>query len=510
MLFNSTFFLFAFLPIALGGFLIIRRSGRARAALAWLVAASFCFYAWAQPGFFGLLLASILANFGIGLALQDAGNDRTRRLWLIAGIAANLLVLGVFKYAHFGLETWNALASQELSLPAFGLPLAISFFTFQQIAYLSDTANGRVRERSLLAYTLFVAFFPKLIAGPIVNHEEMMGQVDDLPGRGGVATDIAVGLTLFSMGLFKKVVLADAIAGRTGSLFDLAAAGIELGFFEAWVAALGFTFQVYFDFSGYSDMALGLARCFGIVLPLNFHSPYKAANIAEFWRRWHVTLTRWLRLFLFVPISRSLMRRGGGRWDGAAVAIAQLITMGLCGLWHGAGWNFVLWGGVHGLLLVAHDAWGVAKKRLGLVGRVPAPLGEALGRSLLLLVVAATFVIFRAADLGTAAGMLEAMSGAHGVFDTEAVERFLGLVGLEGALAMAGLLLVCWLAPNSQEILADYEPALDLRRFRRTPPAARRMWQPSPAWALFALACLLPSIYLILVEGYEEFIYRFF
>ncbi len=457
-----------------------------------------------------LLLGSLLANFGVGLLLQDAATERTRRTWLTLGVAGNLLALGAFKYAGFGLETWNALTSQDHGLPAIGLPLAISFFTFQQIAYLSDTAAGRVRERRLLEYALFISFFPKLIAGPIVYHGEMMRQLDAPPQRGGAALDVAVGLTLFCMGLFKKVVLGDAIAGRTGALFDLAEAGVELGFFEAWTAALGFTFQVYFDFSGYSDMALGLARCFGIVLPLNFHSPYKAPNIGEFWRRWHITLTRWLRLFLFVPISRGIMRRGDGRWDSVAVAVAQLVTMGLCGLWHGAGWNFVLWGGIHGALLVGHGGWVFAKKRLGLAGRLPAPLADALGRTVLLLVLAATFVIFRAADLDGAGRMLETMSGANGVLDPAALSRFGALIGLEGALALTAMLLVVWVAPNSQEILADYEPALDLRRFKRTPLAARFRWRPTSAWALFALACLLPALYSIVVEGYEEFIYRFF
>jgi D-alanyl-lipoteichoic acid acyltransferase DltB (MBOAT superfamily) len=316
------------------------------------------------------------------------------------------------------------------------------------------------------------------------------------------------------MGLFKKVVFADAIAGQTGALFDAAALGLELTFLEAWTAALGFTFQVYFDFSGYSDMALGLSRCFGIVLPLNFHSPYKATNISEFWRRWHITLTRWLRLFLFVPISRRIMRRGGERWDAAAVAVAQMITMGLCGLWHGAGWNFVLWGVLHGGLLVAHDGWVAAKRRLGLTGRLPPAMAAALGRAALLLVLASSFVIFRAENLEVAGRMLETMSGmgsgAGVIFDATAIDRFLATVGGAEALAMTALLIVVWLAPNTQEILADYDPALDLRRFSRRKIHPLLRWRPSARWALFTLASLLVSICAILVRGYEEFIYRFF
>ncbi len=517
MLFQSTLFLFVFLPIVLGGFLAIQRVGRVRVAVAWLVTASALFYAQAQPHFLAVFAGSIAANFAVGLRIQDAGSERARRFWLWLGVVANLAGLAWFKYAHFALETLDQLlalagAAGGLApgLERVGLPLAISFFTFQQIAYLVDTAEGSVRERSFLDYALFVGFFPKQVAGPIVHHREMMGQVAALAARRPRALDVAAGGTLFVMGLFKKVVLADAVAGRAGALFDLAHAGVPLTFGEAWTAALGFTFQVYFDFSGYSDMALGLSRCFGITLPLNFHSPYKAADINEFWRRWHITLTRWLRLFLFFPISRGIMRRGGPRWDATAVVVGQLVTMLLCGLWHGAGWTFVLWGGLHGVLLVLHDGWVALKRRLGLAGRLPAPLAHGLGRSLLLATLAATFVVFRAGDLGVAGAILGAMGDLPGAFSSEATQRFAGTVGWPGLAAGALLLAVVWGAPNTQEILADYDPALDLRRFAHEPIPARLRWRPTPGWALFALGCLLPSLYAIFTEGYEEFIYRFF
>jgi D-alanyl-lipoteichoic acid acyltransferase DltB (MBOAT superfamily) len=257
MLFNSTLFLFAFLPVVLGGFLLIQRSKHAPIAVSWLVAASLFFYGWAQPAFLLLLLASVCINFVLGLWIQDAASDRTRGVWTTAGVVLNLAGLAVFKYADFAVATIDPALAATWRLDAIVLPLAISFFTFQQIAYLSDTRHGRVRERSFSHYVLFVTFFPKLVAGPIVHHDEMLDQLHTLPERRVGSTDVAVGLTLFSMGLFKKVVLADALAGQTGALFDLAAAGVELSFFEAWVAAFGFTFQVYFDFSGYSDMALG-------------------------------------------------------------------------------------------------------------------------------------------------------------------------------------------------------------------------------------------------------------
>ncbi|MEE2674317.1 MAG: MBOAT family O-acyltransferase [Myxococcota bacterium] len=510
MLFNSTLFLFAFLPIVLGGFLALQRWDRARFGVAWLVASSLVFYAWAQPSFLLLLLASILGNFSIGLWIQGAGSERGRRAWCVLGVVLNVALLAVFKYAGFAVEIVQGLGAQDFRVDAIALPLAISFFTFQQISYLSDTAQGRVSERSLLHYTLFIAFFPKLVAGPIVHHDEMLDQVHALPERRVVSRDVAVGLTLFSMGLFKKVILADALAARTGAFFDLAAAGVSLNFFEAWTAALGFSFQVYFDFSGYTDMALGLARCFGIVLPLNFHAPYKATNISQFWRRWHITLTRWLRLYIFIPVSRGIMRRGGGRWDTSAIVVGQMLTMGLCGLWHGAGWNFVVWGLLHGVLLVGYDGWTVAKRRLGLAGSLPAPVGLLLGRATLFACLAATFVVFRAADLAVAGEMLRTMSGADGVWTVDTASRLAVTIGFEGGLLLVGLLAIVWYAPSSHEILGDDEPALDVARWVREPLDLRWRWRPTPGWALAGLAALLPGVYWILIEGHEEFIYRFF
>ena len=509
MLFNSTLFLFAFLPLVLGGFLALQRARPGLLGIAWLLAASLCFYAWAQPSFLLLLIASVLGNFWLGLLIQDAASRRLRRAACVAGVAANLGLLGVFKYAGFAAEVASQLGAGSFRVEAFALPLAISFFTFQQISYLVDTRDGRVAERSLLHYALFITFFPKLVAGPIVRHDEMLDQVHALPGRSVGVRDVAVGLTLFSIGLFKKVVLADALVGRTSGFFDLAAAGVPLSFFEAWVAALGFTLQVYFDFSGYTDMALGLARCFGFALPLNFHSPYKATDISEFWRRWHITLTRWLRLHLFVPISRKIMRRGE-QWETLAIVVAQIVTMTLCGLWHGAGWSFVVWGLLHGVLLVGHDGWTVLKRKLRLKGRLPPLVAQPMARVTLLFFLAATFVIFRADSLPTAGEMLRTMAGLGPLLGDDTVERLSRTVGLEGGLLLASLLALVWIAPASHEILADDRPALDLQRFARKPLPARWRWRPTPAWAVAGLASLLPAVYWILTAGYQPFIYRFF
>ena len=510
MLFNSTFFLFVFLPVVLAGFFWIQHSRRAGLLVPWLIGASLFFYAWAQPALLLLLLGSVAVNFTLGLWIQDAGTDARKRGLCALGVTFDLALLGVFKYADFAVTSVAPDLAAHWRLDAIVLPLAISFFTFQQIAYLSDTRHGRVAERRFTHYLLFVTFFPKLVAGPIVHHDEMLDQLHALPGRRVDVRDLAVGLTLFTMGLFKKVVLADAVAGQTAPLFDLAATGVELTFLEAWMAALGFTFQVYFDFSGYSDMAIGLARCFGITLPLNFHSPYKALDISEFWRRWHVTLTRWLRLYLFIPTSRRIMRRGGERFDTLAVVVAQAVTMTLCGLWHGAGWNFVLWGALHGALLVGHDGWLALKRRLRLSGLLPEPLAAVLARATLLLVLAATFVVFRAPDLATAGAILSGMVDPVTGFEADALARATASIGLSGAALVVVFTAIVWLLPNTQQLLADEKPVLDMQRFRDAPVDPRLRWRPNPTWAVIVLAMALGSVYFILVEGYEEFIYRFF
>jgi alginate O-acetyltransferase complex protein AlgI len=515
MLFNSTLFIFVFLPLAVGVFYALAGRLNGRAGLAWLIVASLFFYGLSEPAWLALLIVSIVGNFAVGLAIQRTRATTLGRAWLILGIAFDLCVLGWFKYTGFALENLVALGvldAQSGDLVSVALPLAISFFTFQQIAYLVETYQGQVRETRFFHYFLFVAFFPKLIAGPIVHHEEIMEQLDEAPRRRFDPANLAIGLTLLSFGLFKKVVLADGIGARATPLFVAADLGIALTFTEAWVAALAYTFQVYFDFSGYSDMAIGAARCFGIVLPLNFHSPYKATNISEFWRRWHVTLSRWLRLYLFVPISRTLMRRGEA-FEGPAIIIAQLVTMLLCGLWHGAGWGFVVWGGLHGLLLVGHDGWELLKHRLSLADALPRALSEWLGRTTLMASLAATFVIFRAADLDSAWEMLRAMFSPVSLaatFSEAGPARFGGHADGLGLLHLTGLFGIVWLLPNTQELLAAHRPVLDLRRFVPEGSGPRIAWRPNLAWAAVTLLALCWSLYTIIVDGYEDFVYRFF
>jgi alginate O-acetyltransferase complex protein AlgI len=388
MLFNSPEFVLGFLPVALGGFFLAGRLGGPRWALRWLIAASLFFYGWWNPKFVLLLGGSILVNHWIAERIRR----RASRRWLVAGIAANLAVLGWFKYANFFIHGVLRLHTPELQI---FLPLAISFFTFQQVMFLVESYRGIRVEAGLLPYAAFVAFFPHLIAGPIVRPREIMPQLLAADLAVPRAEHIAEGMTIFLLGLAKKVVLADTFAHYADIGFAAAAQGAPISFVEAWYAAAAYALQIYFDFSGYSDMAIGLARMLNVRFPLNFVSPYKAADIADFWRRWHITLSGFLRDHLYIPL-------GGNRCGEARRDINLMVTMLLGGLWHGAAWNFVLWGGLHGCYLLAHRRFR---------WRMPA----LAGRALTLLAVVIAWVPFRANNLDATLAMLRGMAGWNGV-----------------------------------------------------------------------------------------------
>jgi alginate O-acetyltransferase complex protein AlgI len=506
MLFNSYEFIFFFLPLTLAGFFWIGRWGHG-AAIGWLVLTSLFFYGWWNPVYLWLIAGSMVANFAIGRRLgRDYGRNRrlAARLWLILGVSANLALLGWYKYATFLVDSVNQFPGIELYLHNIILPLAISFFTFQQIAYLVDAYQGITREYKFSHYLLFVTFFPQLIAGPIVHHKEMLPQFMAWETLRLNSSNIAVGLTIFAIGLFKKVVLADGVAPYATPVFDAAARSEQLTLLEAWGGALAYTFQLYFDFSGYSDMAIGAARMFGIRLPLNFHSPYKATSIVEFWRRWHITLSRFLRDYLYIPL-------GGNRHGQTARYRNLFITMLLGGLWHGAGWTFVVWGGLHGIYLAANHAWDRLVQRLWPRGLLPPALSRVLAWSVTFLAVVVGWVFFRAADFGAALTMLKGMAGFNGAALPNAVSARLGefWTMLEGWgfhsylgggklfvltwLWVGGLLAVALLAPNTQQIMAHAEPALrpyggrpehELRLLPRLPDWLR--WRPSAPWAICA------------------------
>jgi alginate O-acetyltransferase complex protein AlgI len=517
MLFSSYIFLFAFLPPTLIGFCLLSSWAGPKPAKLWLTLASLVFYGWWNPIYVVLIVASMLFNFWLGQRMGRAkragGSSRT---WLFWGVAANLVLLGYFKYANFFVNNVNSLCGADWSLGKIVLPLGISFFTFTQIAYLADVSRGVVCEYDLGDFLLFITFFPHLIAGPIIHHSEMMPQFREARTYRFDWENLAVGLAIFAVGLFKKVVIADSLSGHVAKVFGSAAAGHALYSLDAWAGILSYTFQIYFDFSGYSDMAIGLARMFGIVLPLNFNSPYKAVNIIEFWRRWHMTLSRFLRDYLYIPL-------GGNRHGPRRRYVNLTLTMALGGLWHGAAWTFVLWGLFHGLCLgVNHlwQGWWGGKPEVG--GAVPsAPASRAkrrgaLGtarptwmewlaphasRGLTFLLVVLGWVLFRAADLPTAQHFLAAMFGlgAAPVAGTPV------LLKAKVWFWLVGLLAFVWLLPNSAEMFSKQQPYPAILKGRDPGKASWWSWRMNRAWACFAALLLAFSVLSLSRAG--EFLY---
>jgi alginate O-acetyltransferase complex protein AlgI len=471
VLFNAYDFLFGFLPIVLIGHVQALRRGP-RAAMTWLAAASLFFYAhWYWP-YLILFCGSMAFNFRLGQFLSNPEVDAGRRhRGLVAGIVANLGLLGFFKYGGFVAENL-ALVGVDIGLPSVALPLAISFFTFQQVAYLVDAHRGYTRAHDAIDYVLFVSFFPQLVAGPIVHHGEILPQL--AAGKAPTAEDRSVGLTMFVMGLAKKVLIADALAPFVNTTFTFVADGRTPTLVGAWTGVLAYHFQLYFDFSGYSDMAIGLSRLFGIKLPANFDAPYRATDIGAFWRQWHMTLSRFLRDYVYIGL-------GGNRHGEARRNFNLFATMFLGGLWHGAGWTFVLWGGLHGIYLVIHQLWVRA------TGGLPdTRWGTALARTITWLAVLAGWPLFRSEDMGDALVILTSMCGLNGL-GLQQINPFLTAVLLV-------LLVFTQVMPTSQRWMEAYEPVLDKRHFDEVPCPPWLSWQPTRRWAiviaLIALACV--------------------
>ena len=490
MLFNSVEFIFLFLPVTWCVFTLALRAGN-RSAAAWLFLASLMFYGYWSPRHVLLLLVSIAFNYTVGLLLGRSRDPGARRLLLILGVTVDLGLLAFFKYADFLLLSLSDLPGIDLEPLGILLPIGISFYTFTQIAFLVDAYRGEAKEYDPVDYGLFVTYFPHLIAGPILHHKEMMPQFKALRTSRLGAEDVAVGLTIFVIGLFKKVVLADGVAVYVPTAFGAETAAPELG--AAWMGALAYTLQLYFDFSAYSDMAVGLSRMFGVDLPLNFNSPYKAESISDFWRRWHMTLSRFLRDYLYIPL-------GGGRCGPVRRHANLMITMVLGGLWHGAGWTFVVWGALHGFYLVVNHLWRGLKERLGLLPGKPGPVRRLGAWGLTFLAVVVAWVPFRATSWEQAREVLEGMAGLNG----------LGLAALPDLSELAvgwawigALLAIAWFLPNTQEIMADYMPQV---RGRRTGLARRLLsWRPSP---IHAAACAVAAIVALgHLANVSEFLY---
>jgi len=492
MLFNSYAFLLGFLPAALLAFHALRRLGLERAALAALVLFSLAFYAWWNPVYLLLLVPLTLATFLVARAIARFRTARPRiaRALTIAAVAGNLLVLGWFKYANFLVDNAAALVGAHWTLAKIVLPLGISFFVFQKIAFLVDAYRGKVDRFDLLEFALFVSFFPQLIAGPIVHHGEVLPQFREL-GREREPL-AALGVTILAIGLAKKVVLADSAATVASPAFDAAAAGATLGAAGAWLGALAYTVQLYFDFSGYSDMAIGAALLFGIRLPLNFASPYRSTNIAEFWHRWHMTLSRFLRDYLYIPL-------GGNRHGAARRTANLLVTMLLGGLWHGAAWTFVAWGALHGTYLVVHRGWQRTRAR---VSRSPAGRIEVCaGAALTFVAVVVGWVLFRAADLPTAFAILRAMAGGNGATGDGALPSH----DAASAAMVALLLVIAFFAPNTQQITGYRGPATPAAAPASPPAPPTWRWRATPAWASASAA--VAAVAMMSLSHVSEFLY---
>jgi len=557
MLFNSFIFILAFLPAFLVVYYAAARVDY-RLSLGTIVLFSLFFYGWWNWNYVPLLTFSILVNFSLGWLidqLKDRGRQGAAKTALAGGIMFNVGVLGFFKYSNFFIENLNELFAADWAFLHIILPLAISFFTFQKITFLVDVWQGHIRRPSFLHFLALVSFFPQLIAGPIVHYNEMVPQFVRYGRDVGALLaikyeNLSVGLMIFVIGLAKKVLLADTAAGYADPIFAAAASGVEIGLLEAWVGTLAFTMQIYFDFSGYSDMAIGSARMAGIKLPQNFLSPYKSASVIEFWRCWHMTLSRFLRDYLYIPL-------GGGRRGPLRRHFNLMATMLLGGLWHGAAWTFVAWGAMHGCFLVVNHLW----RSLGI--RFERPVVAALGRRasvlLTLLAVSAAWVFFRAEGFGTAMAMLCSLAGltADRAFHLETPL-------IDGAFVWVRLLAMLYLTlclPSTQELLTRFAPAqgFDVWAARSgaagkgpiSDPAAliglaltggagvglflpgvaydlvfggaaltalvlavaagfpqvRAHWGPSLPWAAFALALALTSLFRLFSDDAAEFIY---
>jgi alginate O-acetyltransferase complex protein AlgI len=523
MLFNSYQFIFLFLPITLWIFFKIGNRGHHKIAISWLVGASLFFYAWWNPAYLALMLASILFNYAVGISVGGNNNKSQKKLVLILGIVSNLALLGYYKYANFFVDNLNVFFENQVNINDIILPLAISFFTFQQITYIVDAYKGETREYNFLHYCLFVTFFPQLIAGPIVHHKEMLPQfARELIYKFNNRSFI-VGLTIFFIGLAKKVVLADSISVYATPVFSAAENETTLTIFEAWGGVLAYTFQIYFDFSGYSDMAIGTARMFGIRLPINFNSPYKAGNIIDFWKRWHMTLSRFLREYVYIPL-------GGNRLGSFRRYQNLIATMLLGGLWHGAGWTFIIWGALHGLYLGINHYWISMVKNYSLEKFQHGYFWRAVSPTLTLLSVIIAWVFFRAESLNGAMNILGSMAGLNGVSlppeSARWIEKYIHVIPdisfvsfngmfsnnlvsqgwLNGIFSILVLYLIVTFAPNTQQIMYRYMGSRTI--YSENVPSHSRffLWKPSVAW-LCVMLIISTYALISMIGASSEFLY---
>ena len=489
MLFNSQLFIFIFLPITLFIFYFLIKVGYKNLIIPMLGVLSLIFYACWNPKFLILLLSSIFFNYFVGILLSDSKigmNAKFKKIILILGVTINLLTLGYFKYYNFFINNINTLFHVSINEGNIILPLGISFFTFTQLAFLVDAYKKEASDYKFSSYLLFVTFFPHLIAGPILHHKEMMPQFHNKENLNVNWANIGAGTALFVIGLAKKVLLADKLALFASPIFSATAAGQTTNLLFSWMATLAYTFQLYFDFSGYSDMAVGLGLLFNIKLPINFFSPYKSTSIIEFWTRWHITLSRYLRDYLYIPL-------GGNRHGYINQMKNLLITMLLAGLWHGAGWTFVIWGGLHGLYLLINHSWRRLKIKINFI----------LAWIITFLSVSLGWVIFRAESLNAAITIIKGLFGFNKVSNLSCILPN----KIDDAFIYIGIsFLITVFLPNAIELVSKYPQILKTDNFDKQPWILKYLyWRPNNAWALglsvLAVICILSLI------SHSEFLY---
>lgn len=499
MLFNSYIFIFVFLPFTLIIYFLLTRFRLIHLALIWLALSSLFFYSYwnffpvegqsATPEYLLLILFSLVLNHQLGSLIASVEmKSKKAKLLLLAGVSFNLSLIIYYKYANFFISSFNQLFKIDINLAHIALPLGISFYTFTQIAYLVDAYRGEIKiSYNLLTYGLFITFFPHLIAGPIVRHDELIPQFRQLKRFIFSHKNFALGLSTFSLGLAKKVLIADNISPWVAPIFSNAS---SLTFIEAWVGALTYTLQLYFDFSGYSDMAVGLGLMFNIDLPINFNSPYKAVSIIDFWRRWHITLSNFLRDYLYIPL-------GGNRKGEIRRYLNLFITMLLGGLWHGAGWTFVLWGGLHGIYLSINHGW----RKLNI------SLPKLLSWAVTFFAVVVSWVLFRASNLQDGLDIVQAMVGFKGIIVPGEAQGKLSF------LTQLGVQLQSWknfaFIPeiNGSKSLSIFTLVLLILSVTFLPNTQQIVERLKPNWLWAAWLGILTSISLLSLNRVSEFLY---
>jgi len=521
MFFNSSAFLFLFLPVTLAGFLLLERFTPLVFRQSWLFIASLIFYGWSNPMALLALIPFVGVNYWIGKQLsQETFHHRKLLLW--CGVALNLLILGYFKYSHFFVQNLNAVLQTHFMIPKVVLPLGISFIIFMQIAWLVASSKQKTTPCNGFEFCLYATFFPQIVAGPIVYQTETLSQFRLLRDAETRAVDLSIGCTLFVMGLCKKVLVADVIAPWGKQVFWGVAHDQPITFTAAWIGALAYSFQLYFDFSGYSDMAIGVARLFGIRLPLNFNSPYLATNISDFWRRWHMSLSRFLRDYLYISL-------GGNRCGAIRRSLNLFITMVLGGLWHGAGWPFLMWGALHGGYLVLNHAWTACWERFSTKESRSKQLGfgQWTGRLLTFFSVMIAWIFFNSDHFSDGWNLIQRLGGTQGFFTAgdklffrcvPTMKAFAEGFGLQvdGQILMllflGFLFVVVWFFPNSQQMLAFYHPAISTYGKDIQPHAWAKwgglVWRPSVGWLIVTVLAFVWC--LLNMTNVSSFLYRDF